>query len=97
MSGFHTITEMIAYADENHMPLHAVVIENEVTISQRREKDILHEMAAQWEVMKSSIRYGIENEKNRSAVSPAEMPKSYIREKGQGTWERQRIGLLHMR
>ncbi|BEU87891.1 L-serine ammonia-lyase, iron-sulfur-dependent, subunit alpha [Selenomonas sp. TAMA-11512] len=83
MSGFHTITEMIAYADENHMPLHAVVIENEVTISQRREKDILHEMAAQWEVMKSSIRYGIENEKKSiSGLTGGDAKKLYT---GKGT------------
>lgn len=63
MNNFHTIAEMIALAEEQHVPIHEIVIQNEVEMSQRMESDVIGAMASQWEVMKASIRRGIANDR----------------------------------
>lgn len=83
VSNFHTIAGMIALAETQRVPLHAIVIQNEAETSQRAETDIVHAMAAQWEVMKSSIRHGIENDKKSiSGLTGGDAKRLY---KGQGT------------
>ena len=62
MISFHTIAELVHLADEKHVPIHDVVLAREQHDTQRTRAAILSDMARNWDVMKASVRSGIENE-----------------------------------
>ena len=62
MIAFNTISDLARLAEEKSVPMHDIVLAKEQHDAQRPRATLLADMARNWEVMKASVRRGIENE-----------------------------------
>ncbi len=75
---FNTIGELIGLAEEQHLPMHEIVLAREMHTSQRSRESILQEMQHNWQVMQESIERGIKNtEKSVSGMTGGDAKKIY--------------------
>ena len=78
MLNFNTIQEMVDRAEEQHCPLHEIVIQREIHDSQKTRDEIISAMEVNWQVMQASIERGISNtEKSLSGLTGGDAKKLY--------------------
>ncbi len=78
MVNFNTIGELTALAGAQQVPLHEIVIQHEIHVSQQERTAIVTAMEKNWQVMKASIERGISNqEKSLSGLTGGDAKRLY--------------------
>ena len=78
MVNFNTIGELVALAGAQQVPLHEIVIQHEIHVSQQERTAIVTAMEKSWQVMKASIERGVNNqEKSLSGLTGGDAKKLY--------------------
>jgi L-serine dehydratase len=58
MSSFHHISELIALAENDHIPMHEIVIQHEIHDNQVPREAVIAKMQQNWQVMQEAIEDG---------------------------------------